>query len=305
MSQNCAAWIIAARTKPFIIGEAPLYKPGKGEILIRNHAVAVNPVDWKIQESGLYLNTFSFILGRDAAGMVVDIGEGVTQFHRGQRVIAPKSGNSAHAAYQLFFLASQTLAVSILFYISFEQGAVLLLAISTSAAGLYLPEYLNLLLPSDTPESLEKILLVWSGASSVGTTVIQLATAFGLYVVTTASHANYEFVRSLGAADVFDYQSPTVVMDIVTRLRHMDLCSVYNAITQRLQKCIPAVSVHPCYTPTVFFHPKYVTSYGISYPPNGRIGKAIWGAFVPHALATRQLKAKPDPVVVGHGLENI
>lgn len=126
-------------------------------------------------------------------------------------------------------------------------------------------------MPSDTPESLEKILLVWSGASSVGTTVIQLATAFGLYVVTTASHANYEFVRSLGAADVFDYQSPTVVMDIVTRLRHMDLCSVYNAISkdksftrlaaiaQRLQKCIPAVSVHPCYTPTVFFHPKYGT----------------------------------------------
>lgn len=72
MSQNRAAWIIAARTKPFTIGEAPLYKPGKGEILIRNHAVAVvsdrfnmpfnpigfqltssdlckNPVDWKIQ----------------------------------------------------------------------------------------------------------------------------------------------------------------------------------------------------------------------------------------------------------------
>ncbi|RDH29045.1 zinc-binding oxidoreductase CipB [Aspergillus welwitschiae] len=344
MSQNRAAWIIAARTKPFTIGEAPLYKPGKGEILIRNHAVAVvsdrfnmpfnpigfqltssdlckNPVDWKIQESGLYLNTFPFILGRDAAGIVVDIGEGVTQFHRGQRVIAhlhsPKSGNSAHAAYQLFSLASQTLAAPIPFHISFEQGAVLPLAISTSAAGLYLPEYLNLPLPSDTPESLGKTLLVWGGASSVGATVIQLATASGLHVVTTASHANYEFVRSLGAADAFDYQSPTVVMDIVTRLRHMDLCGVYDAISEdksftrlaaiaeRLQKRIPAVSVHPCYTPTVFFHPKYVTSYGISYPPNGRIGEAIWGAFVPHALATRQLKAKPDPVVVGHGLENI
>ncbi|GLA32381.1 hypothetical protein AnigIFM63326_011525 [Aspergillus niger] len=317
MSQNRAAWIVAAGTKPFTIGEAPLYKPGKGEILIRNHAVAVNPVDWKIQESGLYLNTFPLILGRDAAGIVVDIGEGVTQFHRGQRVIAPKSGNSAHAAYQLFSLASQTLAAPIPFHISFEQGAVLPLAISTSAAGLCLPEYLNLPLPSDTPESLGKTLLVWGGASSVGATVIQLATASGLHVVTTASHANYEFVRSLGAADAFDYRSPTVVMDIVTRLRHMDLCGVYDAISEdisftrlaaiaeRLQKRIPAVSVHPCYTPTVFFHPKYVTSYGISYPPNGRIGEAIWGAFVPHALATRQLKAKPDPVVVGHGLENI
>ncbi|GAT21906.1 zinc-binding oxidoreductase CipB [Aspergillus luchuensis] len=315
MSQDRAAWMIAARSKPFTLGEAPLYKPGKGEILIRNHAVAVvsdrfnmpfnpigfqltssdlckNPVDWKIQESSLYLNTFPFILGRDAAGIVVDIGEGVTQFHRGQRVIAPRSGNSAHAAYQLFSLASQTLAAPIPFHISFEQGAVLPLAISTSAAGLYVPEYLNLPLPSDTPESRGKTLLVWGGASSVGATVIQLAVASGLHVVTTASHTNYEFVRSLGADDAFDYRSPTVVMDIVTRLRHVDLCGVYDAIgedksftrlaaiAERLQKRIPAVSVHP-------------------------IGEAIWGAFVPHALATGKLKAKPDPVVVGHGLGNI
>jgi Zn-dependent alcohol dehydrogenase len=41
MNQNRAAWIVAARSKPFVIGNAPLYKPGQGEILIRNHAVAV------------------------------------------------------------------------------------------------------------------------------------------------------------------------------------------------------------------------------------------------------------------------
>ncbi|EHA25076.1 hypothetical protein ASPNIDRAFT_195049 [Aspergillus niger ATCC 1015] len=238
MSQNCTAWIITARTKSFIIGEAPLYKPRKGEILIRNHAVAVisDCFNMLFNLIGLYLNTFSFILGRDAAGMVVDINKDVTQFHRDQRVIrhlySSKSGNSIYTAYQLFFLASQTLAVSILFYISFEQGAVLLLAISTSAADLYLLEYLNLLLPSDTPKSLEKILLVWSSTSSIGAIVIQLAIIFGLYVITTVSHANYEFVRSLGAADIFDYQSPTVIIDIVMRLRHMDLCNVYNTISK-------------------------------------------------------------------------
>jgi hypothetical protein len=48
-----------------------------------------------------------------------------------------------------------------------------------------------------------------------------------------------------------------------------------------------------------------VSSYGIAYPPHENIGEAIWATFVPNALATGQLKAKPDPVVVGHGLENI
>jgi Zn-dependent alcohol dehydrogenase len=41
MNQNRAAWIVAARSKPLVIGNAPLYKPGPGEVLIRNHAVAV------------------------------------------------------------------------------------------------------------------------------------------------------------------------------------------------------------------------------------------------------------------------
>jgi hypothetical protein len=51
-------------------------------------------------------------------------------------------------------------------------------------------------------------------------------------------------------------------------------------------------------------HPP-VSSYGIAHPPNEMIGEAIWGDFVPTALATGQLKTKPDPVVVGHGLEQI
>jgi hypothetical protein len=71
MAKNRAAWIMSSKSKPFLLDQAPLYRPGRGEILIRNHAVAVashhplsltklrsaciftyvvqNPVDWKIQ----------------------------------------------------------------------------------------------------------------------------------------------------------------------------------------------------------------------------------------------------------------
>jgi hypothetical protein len=48
-----------------------------------------------------------------------------------------------------------------------------------------------------------------------------------------------------------------------------------------------------------------VTSYGIAYPPNENVGEKIWGDFVPNALASGKLQAKPDPIIVGHGLEEL
>lgn len=49
---NQAAWLPAKAT-PLEVKEAPLTKPGKDQVLIRNHAVAINPVDWKIQDYGM------------------------------------------------------------------------------------------------------------------------------------------------------------------------------------------------------------------------------------------------------------
>lgn len=48
-----------------------------------------------------------------------------------------------------------------------------------------------------------------------------------------------------------------------------------------------------------------VTATVIVTPPNEKIGQAIWEDYVPKALASGQLQAKPDPVVVGHGLDKI
>ncbi|KAJ5996792.1 zinc-binding oxidoreductase CipB [Penicillium canescens] len=306
MAQNRASWIMAPRSRPFALGNAPTYKPGRGEILIKSHAVAVNPVDWKIQDSGRYLKKYPFILGRDAAGTVEEVGEGVTRFHKGQRVIAhlhsAKSGNFANAAYQLFPVALERLAAPLPSQLSFEQGAAMPLAISTAAAGLYLPEQDGIDL---------------GGSSSVGATAIQLAIASGLEAITTASTLNHAFVRSIGATEVFDYKSPSVIDDIAARLQHSELVGVYDAIGEEnsltplaaivklLARPIASVTVHPCENPTDDFHPTYISSYGIAFPPNERIGEAIWEGFVPEALASGQLQAKPDPMVLGHGLENI
>ena len=54
MAQNRAAWIKSSKESPLVVDEAPMWKPEKDQVLIKNGAVAINPVDWMTQDSGLF-----------------------------------------------------------------------------------------------------------------------------------------------------------------------------------------------------------------------------------------------------------
>ena len=71
--------------------DAPEPRPGPGEVLIQLAATSINPIDWKILSGAMQQfmpQKFPLILGRDAAGTVKQLGEGVTQFKVGDRVLA-------------------------------------------------------------------------------------------------------------------------------------------------------------------------------------------------------------------------
>ncbi|KAH7112494.1 chaperonin 10-like protein [Dendryphion nanum] len=162
MSKNRAAWILSP-TKAFSVSDVPTYEPKAGEVLIKAAAVAVSPIDWKNQDAGTYSSLYPFILGRNTAGTVEDVGKEVTKFYKGQRVIAhlhsPKTGNYANSAFQLYSLASEWFTAAIPDSISFKKSVVLPLSLSTATAGLYLPGYLNLPLPSTAPQTSSKVIL--------------------------------------------------------------------------------------------------------------------------------------------------
>ena len=63
-------------------------KAEPGRVIIKNKAVAINPVDWKIQDSGYFIKEWPAVLGTDVAGEVVDVGEDVKNFKKGDRVAA-------------------------------------------------------------------------------------------------------------------------------------------------------------------------------------------------------------------------
>jgi NADPH:quinone reductase-like Zn-dependent oxidoreductase len=110
---------------------------------------------------------------------------------------------------------------------------VLPLAISTAAAGLYMSSFLHLPYPMEGPRDTAKSILVYGASSSVGATAVQLAVASGVKVVATASQKNYDFVKTLGATDVLDYKSKSIVEDLVLALKKSGgFAGVYDAVSE-------------------------------------------------------------------------
>lgn len=86
MAQQKALFLESAGGE-FAVRSTEIPKPEKGEILVKIHASALNPVDWKIPVYKLpYVQNFPAILGSDTAGTVEAVGEGVTSFSVGERV---------------------------------------------------------------------------------------------------------------------------------------------------------------------------------------------------------------------------
>ncbi|KAK8231768.1 zinc-binding oxidoreductase-like protein CipB [Phyllosticta capitalensis] len=327
--QNQAAWITEKSGKPLKVAEAPLPSPGPGEVLIKTAAVAINPVDWKIQDYGIFIPKYPAILGVDLAGTIEEVGEGVTRFQKGQRVMshAPSllTGNSTAAAFQHYVASFDTLTSPIPSSLSFEQAVVLPLAISTASAGLYQSDALALPLPSLSPQPSPKSVLIWGGSSSVGSTAIQLAHASGVHVITTASARNADYVRSLGADVVLDYGAGDVEAAVVAEIGKAEaagkaFAGIYDAIshpeTTKAAASIAAKAGLKSDTKVITTLPPpedleksvvpvNVFALTITADAHKHVGDAVWRQYVPEALAQGKLQAKPDALVVGHGLENV
>lgn len=229
--ESNAAWLDGVGQQ-LRVGPIQIRKPSQGEVLIKNHAVALNPVDVKMQTSGMLVQSWPTILGSDLAGEVVEVGDGVIAVKPGTRVLAHATGlltgKPENSCFQDYTIVQAESLCPIPDHVPFEDAAVIPMAFSTAVGGLYPKEYLALPLPGPQPEKLGKTLLVWSGSSSVGSAVIQLAAASGLDVVATASPKNFDYCKSLGARDVLDYGSKNIVAELIERLQDVKLVGAFD-----------------------------------------------------------------------------
>ena len=218
MSQtaNLAAILPSAGAK-LVVEERPIPTPGPDEILVRNHAIALNPIDWKRIDYNIAIPSYPAILGSDVSGVVTAVGANVTTFQPGDHVIGSAAGmatgNADNAAYQTYTVLLATAAAKLPEAISFKDGVAAVTAVSTATLALF--DVLGLPAPGSTAKPVSNTgILVWGAASATGAGTVQLARLAGLKVFATASPQHHAKVRSLGATAVVDYRSPTAVEDL-------------------------------------------------------------------------------------------
>jgi NADPH:quinone reductase-like Zn-dependent oxidoreductase len=326
--QNIALWL-PKRGARFEVGSAPCTPPAANEVVVRARAIAVNPVDGLpgfLYRVILPWLTFPAVVGSDVAGEVVEVGPGVTRLRPGDRVLGhafgvEKSQNRpAEGAFQHYVVLMQHMVSPIPGSLSFEKAAVLPLALSTAASGLFQKDQLGLALPGADPAGRPETVLVWGGSTSVGSNAIQLARNAGYRVVATASPHNFDYVRSLGAAEAVDYHSRTAVDEVVDRIGDSPLAGTLAITPGSLQPAVKIASRTMGSKRVASARPGPLTQlrarrarrlgvevsviWGATLKDN-EVGPAIYVDFLPAALAAGAYRAAPDAIVVGDGLARI
>ncbi|MEU6222514.1 NADP-dependent oxidoreductase [Streptomyces sp. NPDC047042] len=169
-----------------VVEQAPDPHPGPGEIRVRVAAAGVNPVDWKVRSGAarqLLPVDLPAIPGRDAVGVVDEIGEGVRGVSIGDRVFG--LGGVTGATAELAVLSAWAQAPAAW---TDEQAAGAGLAAVTAMGGLKVLGPLK-----------GRTLLVEGAAGGVGSAAVEIAVARGATVIGTAGERNHGFLTSLGA----------------------------------------------------------------------------------------------------------
>lgn len=322
---NRAAWILAKQDSVYKIDVAPYTAAGKDEIVIKTHAVAMNPADVVIQKAGILLAQYPAILGCDAAGEVVEVHASLADFFKvGDRVIGASSPLSqkdsiyCYSGFQKHVVLKSGPIAKIPQGVAYDEAVVLPLGINTSASCLFAAETLGLKAPWATEPSPnpKEVLLVWGASSSVGSCAVQLGHRAGYEVVGVASEKNHGLVIESGAAACFDRNDLDVLSKCSAYLANKWLAGAFlsvdsesglEAICQILHKTNGRKLVSSV-TPGMETKGKHgvtvTTNFMVGAANFERLQASTW-KWLSEAMEAKIIKYLPKPEVVGNGLESV
>lgn len=342
---NKAAFYPSDKASSLVINESPYPVPGADELIVKVAAIAINPVDAKIQQMGTdifpFLSTFSIhpplyqtlhpnplphtayplAGGLDISGTVITTGSSVTTFRVGDKVLSfPYEFTSRSGGYQHYTAVPALLTALIPPTLPFPSASVLPSCLSTAAVALH--HTLGLQTPRcpARPQN-GRTVLITAGASAVGSNAIQLAVAAGYTVLTTSSRSNFAHCSRLGASQVFDYGAPTLAEDLKTALQGTKFAGAVSCVEQSNAVVFNVVDslagkeeeIKKKVACTILFPgaantvPAGVSAEMIHayWIKDTPLAATIFGEFLPAALVSGQYKCEPKPRVVGKGLESI
>lgn len=245
MPVNKAAYVEIVPNRHLDVRDSPYTRPGPGQVVVHNRAIAINPIDHMLPIVGAFQHLkWPFVVGSDSAGDVVEVGSGVTRFRVGDRVVGQAIGydehvnNSAESSFQQFTILREAMTARIPDRTTYDQACVLPLGIGTAASALFQADALALQRPSPTIKSHDKgVVIIWGGSTSVGSCAIQLAVAAGYEAVVTCSPHNFEYCLGLGASQCFDYSAVSVRTKIADFMKGKTLAGALSIAPGGVEAC--------------------------------------------------------------------
>ncbi|KAH9481166.1 Dehydrogenase azaJ [Psilocybe cubensis] len=232
------ALVLPEKLGKFIVADFPREAPGHGEILIKVQSAALNPVDWKIQKWDVLIDGYPAVLGSDIAGDVEEVGEGVTEFKKGDRVFGQAEFKKSRGAFQQYVVSSASTTSKIPPKYTYDEASTLPMALTTAYSGLYSKTGNGFGIEAPlTDSAVGKYagipIVILGGSSSVGQFTIQLAKLSGFSpIITTASVKNSDSLKTFGATHVLDRNlSADALREEISKITSKPIQYVYDSIS--------------------------------------------------------------------------
>lgn len=221
--------------KNIIVSERPTPRVKSNQVLIDVRASSVNPLNYAVHQGIKHVPLLNIVPGHDVAGVVTQVGHGVTDLQVGDQVFGCMPGLFGGAFSQLVAMPAAAVAIKPENLTMLEAASIPLVALTAVQA------FRNAGLKSG-----DSVLII--GASGgVGTMAVQIAKALGASVTGVCSTGNLELVRSLGADTVVDY----------TQTRIQDLSPRFNVVfdiigEESMSSCSRILTSDGCYVTTQY-----------------------------------------------------
>ena len=204
------AAIVPEAKAPFQFQEVQTAQPGPHEILIKNEAIGLIPIDAKLAKLAIFPIPYPAILGSAYGGTVTAVGAEVSRFKVGDKVVAAKviapPGDDKYKVFQEYIVAPDITAGKVTSDADLDVAVNLVGNLSTVIS------LINVVLGLDRPDPVAdasakkgKKILVYGGTSSFGSLTVQYLSQAGYDVVTTTSPKHNDLVAKLGAVKVIDH----------------------------------------------------------------------------------------------------
>lgn len=193
------ALVLTRYGAPFEWADVPMPQAGEGEVLIRVHAAGLNPLDDMIRRGdmkSLHSYHLPHVMGNDLAGVVVDVGSGVSGVAEGEEVYARPSFDRLGAFAEYVSLPASDVAPKPKNLTMVEAASLPLVTLTAMQA-----------FTEKTSVGPDSKVFIQGGAGGLGSAAIQVAKMLGAAVATTVGTADVQLAHELGANIVVDYRT--------------------------------------------------------------------------------------------------